>query len=47
MLPIQTDLNTLPALSNLPEKLIPSTEKSSEGLFFIFFPFFLAGIFQG
>jgi hypothetical protein len=39
MLPIQTDLNTLPVLSDLPEKLIPSPAKSSEGL--IFFLFYL------
>lgn len=30
MLPAETDLNTLPLLSNLPEKVFPSAAKSSE-----------------
>ncbi|KAJ4810857.1 Erythroid differentiation-related factor 1 [Rhynchospora pubera] len=33
MLPVQTDLNTLPVLSNLPEMLIPSSSKNSEGFY--------------
>ncbi|XP_074568874.1 uncharacterized protein LOC141825389 [Curcuma longa] len=31
MLPAETDLNTLPLLSNLPEKVFPSSGKTSEG----------------
>ncbi|KAJ3678005.1 hypothetical protein LUZ60_001808 [Juncus effusus] len=33
MLPVQTDLNKLPVLSNLPEKLIPSAAKNTEGYY--------------
>uniref|UniRef100_A0ACD5WMA5 Uncharacterized protein n=1 Tax=Avena sativa TaxID=4498 RepID=A0ACD5WMA5_AVESA len=34
MLPLETDLNTLPVIPNLPEKVFPTDAKSNEGLRF-------------
>ncbi|KAM3352943.1 hypothetical protein ACQJBY_024240 [Aegilops geniculata] len=31
MLPLETDLNTLPVIPNLPEKVFPTDAKSTEG----------------
>lgn len=36
MLPAETDLNTLPLLSGIPEKVIPASTGASEGFFFFY-----------